>query len=410
MNKEADSVLQRSELYLSTQYQAPANEAEKRLADIWSRVMNIDQLGTSDDFFELGGDSLKGTILASEIEQEFQCKFSPSSLVELSTITAQAAYVDNGDKSDMPLPGNMTGFNLSGSKPPLFLIHGAIGFTLYDKRFLDLLDKDQPAIFIEAIGLDGKEEPLKTMDEYVQRYLQQIEQVVDGKEWVLAANCRGSLVAIEICRFLEKEGKPVPRLLMVDPDPRLFRRRNVYESRRQKLKENLILLRKKLYIRDLKHLIRKIENLYLKIRFGIWDKGEDPEFEDELVQRHKLQKHNEKQSRKARRISERIQNESSMVDSQVSYNADSMKKVFLTFKNATNSHKQVLQPWEGTIFLLRTQQWREIGVTDDVKKTLPNVIIRSTPYRHQGLFKEGLEDVVKFLHDGTSVDPIKRFS
>jgi acyl carrier protein len=45
-------------------YVAPETTAEKTLAEIWSQLLKIDRVGTADNFFALGGDSLLATEMA----------------------------------------------------------------------------------------------------------------------------------------------------------------------------------------------------------------------------------------------------------------------------------------------------------------------------------------------------------
>ncbi|WP_203737960.1 non-ribosomal peptide synthetase, partial [Actinoplanes italicus] len=40
---------------LSTDYRPPTTETERKLAGIWSELLGIDRIGTTDDFFDLGG-------------------------------------------------------------------------------------------------------------------------------------------------------------------------------------------------------------------------------------------------------------------------------------------------------------------------------------------------------------------
>lgn len=44
---------------------------EKRPAEIWQQLLQIEKVGRTDDFFELGGDSLLAISLLSEIEKAF---------------------------------------------------------------------------------------------------------------------------------------------------------------------------------------------------------------------------------------------------------------------------------------------------------------------------------------------------
>ncbi|MBS4742087.1 non-ribosomal peptide synthetase, partial [Bacillus velezensis] len=48
----------------SAAYKAPETEMETLLSDIWQEVLGLDQIGVSDNFFTLGGDSIKGIQMA----------------------------------------------------------------------------------------------------------------------------------------------------------------------------------------------------------------------------------------------------------------------------------------------------------------------------------------------------------
>jgi amino acid adenylation domain-containing protein len=51
---------------LSTDYVAPREPLEKLLAETWQEFFGLEQVGVTDDFFELGGDSLKGMMLVNK--------------------------------------------------------------------------------------------------------------------------------------------------------------------------------------------------------------------------------------------------------------------------------------------------------------------------------------------------------
>ncbi|WP_412055576.1 surfactin non-ribosomal peptide synthetase SrfAB, partial [Bacillus inaquosorum] len=53
----------------SGEYKAPATDMEELLAGIWQDVLGIPEIGVSDNFFSLGGDSIKGIQMASRLNQ-----------------------------------------------------------------------------------------------------------------------------------------------------------------------------------------------------------------------------------------------------------------------------------------------------------------------------------------------------
>ncbi len=69
-------------------YEAPRNQIEKTLVDIWASVlgMDVEQIGIDDDFFDLGGHSLKAAILTSRIHQELEVKVALAEIFRLPTI------------------------------------------------------------------------------------------------------------------------------------------------------------------------------------------------------------------------------------------------------------------------------------------------------------------------------------
>jgi amino acid adenylation domain-containing protein/thioester reductase-like protein len=57
---------------LNAVYIAPSTPLEEKLADIWSEILEIDQIGIKDNFFELGGHSLLAAQLLARLEEVTQ--------------------------------------------------------------------------------------------------------------------------------------------------------------------------------------------------------------------------------------------------------------------------------------------------------------------------------------------------
>src|SRR5581483_7297816 len=71
---------------LGKEYIAPRSEIERTLAQIWSQVLHIQQIGVQDDFFELGGHSLLATQIVSRVLASFQIELPLRSLFLAPTI------------------------------------------------------------------------------------------------------------------------------------------------------------------------------------------------------------------------------------------------------------------------------------------------------------------------------------
>ena len=76
-------------------YTAPRDHLERKLVEIWSEVLEVEptNIGIDDDFFSLGGHSLKATPLISKIHKKMNVNIPIDSLFENPTIRALAGYV-----------------------------------------------------------------------------------------------------------------------------------------------------------------------------------------------------------------------------------------------------------------------------------------------------------------------------
>jgi amino acid adenylation domain-containing protein len=93
---------------LKETYVAPRNEVERKLAGIWSEVLQIDNIGVHDNFFDLGGHSLTASRVLSRVLDCFRVEVSMRSFFESPTLTGLALNVENAllqgpSKTNLPL-------------------------------------------------------------------------------------------------------------------------------------------------------------------------------------------------------------------------------------------------------------------------------------------------------------------
>jgi len=70
--KALDSEKREPRPELSTVYIAPRTPEERTVAEIWARLLGVEQVGVNDDFFELGGHSMLAMQLISRLRDDFQ--------------------------------------------------------------------------------------------------------------------------------------------------------------------------------------------------------------------------------------------------------------------------------------------------------------------------------------------------
>jgi len=78
---------------LANDYIAPRNDLERRLVEIWQRVLGT-ELGVYDNFFDVGGDSLLAIQLLSRLREEFGISLPAQALLSTPTVASLAVQLE----------------------------------------------------------------------------------------------------------------------------------------------------------------------------------------------------------------------------------------------------------------------------------------------------------------------------
>lgn len=83
-------------------YIAPANKIEEKLAEIWSEILGIENIGVEHNLFELGGHSLKAMLIINRINKEFNSDISLGRIFETPTIRGISKHLIVRAQADIP--------------------------------------------------------------------------------------------------------------------------------------------------------------------------------------------------------------------------------------------------------------------------------------------------------------------
>jgi amino acid adenylation domain-containing protein len=83
---------------LGTPYSPARSKEEVALSGLWQRVLGLDRIGVHDDFFALGGDSLRVMILLAVIDGELGWRIPPSVIFEHPTVARLAGQMRRGTR------------------------------------------------------------------------------------------------------------------------------------------------------------------------------------------------------------------------------------------------------------------------------------------------------------------------
>jgi thioesterase domain-containing protein/acyl carrier protein len=204
------------------EFVAPRSLLELQLAEIWQEVLGIERIGVRDNFFELGGHSLMAATLFDQIEKKLGKKLPLASLFEAATVEQLANQLSQEDESKPSWP-SLVAIKPSGSKPPLFCVHGILGNVLIFRNFAAHLDPEQPFYALQAQGLDGKQPPYNQIEEMAAHYIQEIRTIQPEGPYYLGGYSFGGAIAFEMAQQLKAQGQEIALIAFFDTMPLGYR-------------------------------------------------------------------------------------------------------------------------------------------------------------------------------------------
>ena len=82
---------------LKQAYVEPTSGLERMIHSIWREVLQIERVGTNDNFFDLGGHSLRLVVVHSKLVETLKRELSMVELFQYPTIRSLASHLANGD-------------------------------------------------------------------------------------------------------------------------------------------------------------------------------------------------------------------------------------------------------------------------------------------------------------------------
>ncbi|MFI4931372.1 MAG: amino acid adenylation domain-containing protein, partial [Burkholderiales bacterium] len=193
-----------------------------QLLALWRQVLDNDGLGLHDNFFDSGGHSLKAVQLLTLVERVFGRRLPLATLIEAPTVAQLEQAMGRADW--VPPWRSLIALAVHGTRTPLYLVPGVggnvLGFTLLAK----LLDGERPVYGLQARGLDGVEQPLRSVAEMAEHHLREIRLVQPHGPYLVGGACTGGVIAFEIARRLHEQGERVELIVMESWHPASYRR------------------------------------------------------------------------------------------------------------------------------------------------------------------------------------------
>ncbi|WP_147385152.1 non-ribosomal peptide synthetase, partial [Paenibacillus thiaminolyticus] len=188
-------------------YAAPRNALEQALADLWQEVLGIERVGIEDDFFEIGGQSLKLIQVTGKIRRKLKLDISLRDAFAYTTVSELAQYFEaRGSKVE---DNEVSVWNPDNGLS-LFCFPPIVG---YGQVFMRMAEELQETAAIYAFDFIEAEDVIR-------HYTNRIQTLQPQGALHLLGYSAGGNLAFEVAKQLESEGREVAHLILLDSYPR----------------------------------------------------------------------------------------------------------------------------------------------------------------------------------------------
>jgi acyl transferase domain-containing protein/thioesterase domain-containing protein len=230
---------QNDDTLLQAPVSAPGDALEQQVWQLWSKALGLTEFSITDDFFELGGDSLLAVGLADQLQSHFSIPVASHVLMQKPNVAALAEFIrQNNGKSSMPdsivkkptstTPKNAASHHKDSHNPlvliqsgaanslPLILVHPIGGEVFFYRDLARYLGKDQTVYAFQAPSLSGHGEPISSVPVMAELYISELKKQGINGPYCLGGSSFGGLVAYEMAQQLSGHQEEVCFLLMID--------------------------------------------------------------------------------------------------------------------------------------------------------------------------------------------------
>ncbi|MDY7092833.1 MAG: non-ribosomal peptide synthetase [Acidobacteriota bacterium] len=196
----------------------PRTDTERVVAEIFAKVLDIEDVGALDDFFDLGGHSFFAIHVMTHLRQRKGIDLPLAVLFQASTVEALAALVDERSADPASLHLALLAGRPDHGGRPFFCVHGIGGNVFLFMELARHLGDDRPFYGVQGWADLDDVDYLGSAQTMAARYVDVLRRVQPEGPYTLGGYSVGASVAFEICRLLVEQGESVDRLVILDTD------------------------------------------------------------------------------------------------------------------------------------------------------------------------------------------------
>ena len=192
----------------------PRDELESKLVDIWQEILSITPVGITDNFFDLGGNSLLALRLVGRIQQVLGKEVALVDLFTTHTIKELAELLRKEGRTSAFI--SLVALKPDGKKTPFFCVHPGGGTVMCFVDLTRYMDDGHPFYALQSQGVDGHLKPLKKIEEMAALYVREMRMIQPAGPYLIGGMCLGGIIAYEMAIQLEAMGEKVDLVAIFD--------------------------------------------------------------------------------------------------------------------------------------------------------------------------------------------------
>ncbi len=195
----------------------PRTPQEEILCGLFAEVLNLEQIGVEDNFFDLGGHSLLANKLIARIGEVMGTEVPIRTFFAGPTVEQLAEHLgsDGTDRAfDVLLP-----LRTGGTLPPLFCVHPGAAICWSYSDLLLHLSPDFPVYGLQSRALSHPDELPETLIQVADDCIEEMRQVQKTGPYYLLGQSFGGVVAHAMAARLQAAGEQVGLIIGLDSEP-----------------------------------------------------------------------------------------------------------------------------------------------------------------------------------------------
>jgi surfactin synthase thioesterase subunit/aryl carrier-like protein len=188
---------------------APRNETEQLLLDVWKEVLQKDKISVKDNFFHIGGHSLKGMKLLGILNRKHGFNLKVQDIYNQPTIELMAQQKESASGVFLLNQENVAIKNNIYFIPPIF------GNSILFKPLAETLTGHFNCYGMQYSGLHKGEARYTSIEQAAEELSNEILLRQQDGNFIIFGFSMGATIAFEMAKILEKKFKAV-NLILVD--------------------------------------------------------------------------------------------------------------------------------------------------------------------------------------------------